>query len=170
MRCAAMPAWLRRARVSWSRSGRHFSLDPRHRPDAGQRLALNPPGAFPEWRRQPSPNWGRGASCRRFVKAAQLLRALGRGMVGAGAHSNESVNTLAGCRIHLGRRHNLGVTGPLFVVISVATVPMPHSNWDIGASSDSPNLVSGSCRIELNIIVGRLQATFDLSQQGQRPR
>jgi hypothetical protein len=39
----------------------------------------------------------------------------------------------------------------------------PISNWDIGASSDSPNLVSGSCRIELNIIVGRLQATFDLS-------
>jgi hypothetical protein len=106
-----MPAGLRRARVSWSRSGRHFSLDPRHRSDAGQWLALNPPGAFPEWRREPGPNCGPGASCRRFGKAAQLLRALGRGMVGAGAHSNESVNTLAEYRNALAAATILALRG-----------------------------------------------------------
>ena len=34
---------------------------------------------------------------------------------------------------------------------------------DIGTSSDGPNLVSGPCRIKLNVIVGPLQATYDLS-------
>jgi hypothetical protein len=40
-----------------------------------------------------------------------------------------------------------------------------HSNWDIGTSSDGPNLVSGPCRIKLNVIIGRLQATYDLSDE-----
>jgi hypothetical protein len=33
----------------------------------------------------------------------------------------------------------------------------------LGTSSDGPNLLSGPCRIKLNVIVGRLQATYDLS-------
>jgi hypothetical protein len=46
----------------------------------------------------------------------------------------------------------------------VGPVPRGYSNWDIGtASTHSPNLISPGCRIELNMIVGRLQAQYDLS-------
>jgi hypothetical protein len=39
-----------------------------------------------------------------------------------------------------------------------------HSNWDIGTTSTHPtNLISSACRLELNMIVGRLQAQYDLS-------
>jgi hypothetical protein len=48
-------------------------------------------------------------------------------------------------------------------VFVIGPVSRGHSNRDIGTSSDGPNLVSGPCRIKLNIIVGRLQATYDLS-------
>ena len=45
----------------------------------------------------------------------------------------------------------------------IGPVNRGHSNWGIGTSSDGPNLASGPCRIKLNVIVGRLQATYDLS-------
>jgi hypothetical protein len=38
-----------------------------------------------------------------------------------------------------------------------------HSNWEIGTSSEGPDVVPGSRGIKLNVIVGRLQATYDLS-------
>lgn len=38
-----------------------------------------------------------------------------------------------------------------------------YSNWDIGtASNTEENSLSPACRIELNMIVGRLQAQYDL--------
>jgi hypothetical protein len=47
-------------------------------------------------------------------------------------------------------------------VFVIGPVSRGHSNWDIGTSSDGPKLASGPCSIKLNIIVGRLQATYDL--------
>jgi hypothetical protein len=40
-----------------------------------------------------------------------------------------------------------------------------HSNWDIGTASNHPitRAVSAECRIELKMILGRLQVQYDLS-------
>ena len=49
--------------------------------------------------------------------------------------------------------HSVAVLGP---------VTQGRSNWHIRTSSNGPNLVSAACRVELNLIVGRLQAKHDL--------
>jgi hypothetical protein len=55
-----------------------------------------------------------------------------------------------------------GKCADLHRVYVIGPVNRGHSNWDIGTSSDGPNLISGPCRINY-VIVGRLQATYDLS-------
>jgi hypothetical protein len=52
-----------------------------------------------------------------------------------------------------------GKCADLQSVCVIGPVNRGHSNWGIGTSSDGPNLASGPCRIKLNVIVGRLQAT-----------
>jgi hypothetical protein len=57
-----------------------------------------------------------------------------------------------------------GKCGDLQSIIVLGPVDLGHSNWDIGTTSTHPtNLVSSACRLELNMIVGRLQAQYDLS-------
>ena len=56
-----------------------------------------------------------------------------------------------------------GKCADLHSVYVIGLVNRGYSNWDIGTSSDCPNLVSGPCRTKLNVIVSRLQATSDLS-------
>jgi hypothetical protein len=58
-----------------------------------------------------------------------------------------------------------GECGDLHSVRIIGPIARGHSNWDIGTSSSGPNLVSAPCRIELNMIVGRLQTQFDLSDK-----
>src|SRR5215472_13744382 len=45
----------------------------------------------------------------------------------------------------------------LHSVVVLGPVTQGRSNWHIGTSSNGPNLVSAPCRMELNLIVGRLQ-------------
>jgi len=52
-----------------------------------------------------------------------------------------------------------GRCGDLQNIAILGPVDLGHSNWDIGTASTHPtNLVSSACRLELNMIVGRLQA------------
>jgi len=49
-------------------------------------------------------------------------------------------------------------------VIILGPLARVRSNWDIATSSNHPTkIVSAECRTELNMIVGRLQAQYDLS-------
>jgi hypothetical protein len=51
--------------------------------------------------------------------------------------------------------HSVHVIGP---------IDREYTNWDIAPSSNHPTrLVSALCRAELNVILGRLQAQYDLS-------
>ena len=53
-----------------------------------------------------------------------------------------------------------GKCADLHSVVVLGPVTQGRSNWHI--STSGPNLVSGPCRMELNLIVGRLQAKYDL--------
>ena len=56
-----------------------------------------------------------------------------------------------------------GKCADLHSVIVLGPVTQGRSNWHIGTSSNGPNAVSAPCRRELNLIVGRLQAKYDLT-------
>jgi len=56
-----------------------------------------------------------------------------------------------------------GKCADLHSVVVLGPVTQGRSNWHIGTSSNGPNLVSAPCRKELNLIVGRLQAKYDLA-------
>ena len=58
--------------------------------------------------------------------------------------------------------HATGKCADLHSVVVLGPVTQGRSNWHIGTSSNGPNLVSAPCRMELNLIVGRLQAKYDL--------
>jgi hypothetical protein len=51
----------------------------------------------------------------------------------------------------------------LHSVVVLGPVTQGRSNWHIGTSSNGPNLVSAPCRMVLNLIVGPLQAKYDLA-------
>ena len=56
-----------------------------------------------------------------------------------------------------------GKCGDLESVLIVGPLDRGCANWDLGApSTNSTNLVSAGCLIELNEIVGRLQTRYDL--------
>jgi hypothetical protein len=56
-----------------------------------------------------------------------------------------------------------GKCADLESVIVVGPVERGYSNWDIATSPTHPkNTISGACQIELNMIVGRLQAKYNL--------
>jgi hypothetical protein len=59
--------------------------------------------------------------------------------------------------------HATGKCTDLHSVVVLGPVTQGRSNWHIGTSSNGPNLVSAPCRMELNLIVGRLQAKYDLA-------
>jgi hypothetical protein len=48
-----------------------------------------------------------------------------------------------------------GKCADLHSVYVIGPVNRGHSNWDFGTSSDGPNLISGPCRIKLNVAFGR---------------
>ena len=56
-----------------------------------------------------------------------------------------------------------GKCADLHSVVVLGPVTQGRSNWHIRTSSNGPNLVSAACRVELNLIVGRLQAKYDLA-------
>jgi hypothetical protein len=57
-----------------------------------------------------------------------------------------------------------GKCNDLQSVMILGPLDRGHSNWDFGTASNHPtNMVSAECRIELNMIVGRLQVQYDLS-------
>lgn len=57
-----------------------------------------------------------------------------------------------------------GKCNDLQSVVILGPLDRGYSNWDVGTASNHPtNLVSPGCRIELNMIVGRLQMQYDLS-------
>ena len=56
-----------------------------------------------------------------------------------------------------------GKCADLHSVVVLGPVTQGRSNWHIGTSSNGPNLVSAPCRMELNLIVGRLPAKYDLA-------
>jgi hypothetical protein len=57
-----------------------------------------------------------------------------------------------------------GKCGDLQSVHVIGPIARPYTNWDIASSWNRPTrLVSALCRAELNVIVGRLQAQYDLS-------
>ena len=59
--------------------------------------------------------------------------------------------------------HATGKCADLHSVVMLGPVTQGRSNWHIRTSSNGPNLVSAACRVELNLIVGRLQAKYDLA-------
>ena len=59
--------------------------------------------------------------------------------------------------------HATGKCDDLQGVAVLGPVTQGRSNWHIRTSSNGPNLVSAACRVELNLIVGRLQAKHDLA-------
>jgi hypothetical protein len=59
--------------------------------------------------------------------------------------------------------HATGKCADLHSVVVLGPVTQGRSNWHIGTSSNGPNLISAPCRMELNLIVGRLQAKYDLA-------
>jgi hypothetical protein len=60
--------------------------------------------------------------------------------------------------------HATGKCDDLHSVAVLGPVTQGRSNWHIRTSSNGPNLVSAACRVvELNLIVGRLQAKHDLA-------
>ena len=59
--------------------------------------------------------------------------------------------------------HATGKCHDLHSVVVLGPVTQGRSNWHIRTSSNSPNRVSVPCRMELNLIVGRLQAKYDLA-------
>ena len=59
--------------------------------------------------------------------------------------------------------HATGKCDDLHSVAVLSPVTRGRSNWHIRTSSNGPNLVSAACRVELNLIVGRLQAKHDLA-------
>ena len=58
-----------------------------------------------------------------------------------------------------------GKCNDLRSVMILGPLDRGHSNWDIGTASNHPitRAVSAECRIELNMILGRLQVQYDLS-------
>jgi len=62
-----------------------------------------------------------------------------------------------------------GKCSDLKSVTVIGPVERGHSNWDIVISSTRPpNTISDPCRIELTMIVGRLQAQYDLSAKQRK--
>ena len=59
--------------------------------------------------------------------------------------------------------HATGKCGDLHSIVMLGPVTQGCSNWHLRTSSNGPNLVSAACRVELNLIVGRLQAKYDLA-------
>jgi hypothetical protein len=57
-----------------------------------------------------------------------------------------------------------GKCGDLGSVMILGPLDRRNSNWNIGTASTHPtNPIAAECRIELNMIVGRLQVKYDLS-------
>jgi len=58
-----------------------------------------------------------------------------------------------------------GKCNDLRSVMILGPLDRGHSNWDIGTASNHPitRAVSAECRIELKMILGRLQVQYDLS-------
>ena len=59
--------------------------------------------------------------------------------------------------------HATGKCADLHSVVVLGPVTQGRSNWHIRTYLNGPNLVSAACRVELNLIVGRLQAKYDLA-------